>query len=69
MQKFLARSLFLVLLLSAAESWALPECTKKSFLTGTNKTPFPAIPSSITSASDRRQPALQHGVGPNCAAN
>jgi hypothetical protein len=26
MQKFLIRSLFLILLLSAAESWALPEC-------------------------------------------
>ena len=26
MQKFLIRSLFLVLLLSAAESWALPPC-------------------------------------------
>ena len=26
MQKFLVRSLFLVLLLSAAESWALPPC-------------------------------------------
>jgi hypothetical protein len=28
MQKFLVRSLFLVLLLSAAESWALPECKR-----------------------------------------
>ncbi len=28
MQKFLVRSLFLVLLLSAAESWALPKCKK-----------------------------------------
>ena len=26
MQKFLTRSLFLILLLSAAESWALPPC-------------------------------------------
>ena len=26
MQKFLVRSLFLVLLLGAAESWALPPC-------------------------------------------
>ena len=40
MQKFLTRSLFLILLLSAAESWALPECPKKGFLTGTNKRPF-----------------------------
>ena len=28
MQKFLIRSLSLVLLLSAAESWALPKCKK-----------------------------------------
>jgi hypothetical protein len=26
MQKFLGRSLFLILLFSAAESWALPQC-------------------------------------------
>jgi len=31
MQKFLVRSVFLVLLLSAAESWALPRCPSSSY--------------------------------------
>ena len=36
MQKFLVRSLFLVLLLSAAESWALPPCPSDTGVIWTN---------------------------------
>ena len=36
MQKFLIRSLFLVLLLSAAESWALPPWHETHFFTWVN---------------------------------
>ena len=36
MQKFLIRSVFLVLLLSAAESWALPPCPSDTGVIWTN---------------------------------
>ena len=36
MQKFLIRSLFLILLLSAAESWALPRCPSSTSVLWTN---------------------------------